>query len=331
MIKFRTEVDLPEFNKKMGYRHQTLMIGSCFAENIGNYLQDLCFPIAINPFGILYNPVSIANSLNLLINGKEFTEKDLFYSNGLYHSFCHHSRFSDSNPKEALKKINNKAAEAKDVLKNCSHLFITFGTSWVFEHKLTGTVVSNCHKLPSATFSRYRLSVAQISEIWIPLIEQLLIINPGLHIVFTVSPIRHLKDGAHENHLSKSTLLLSIDNLMSQYGNELISYFPSYELVLDELRDYRFFASDMTHPSEIAIDFVREKFLSSILDPEAKIISVELKRIIQALRHNPLNSNDKEYLLFIEKQIEKANQLKNKFPFIDISDVIKKFDEKKRD
>ena len=250
MIKFRTEVELPEFSKKMGYRHQSLMIGSCFAENIGIWLQNRCLPVMVNPFGILYNPVSIANSLEYLITGKIFTLQDLFYANGVYSSFSHHSRFSDSDPESMLRHINAQTTETLNTLKNSSHLFITFGTSWVFQHKINGEIVSNCHKLPAATFNRYRLSVIQITDYWIPIIEQLRQLNPDLHLVFTVSPIRHLKDGAHENQLSKSTLFLGIDALSAHFGNELISYFPSFELLHDELRDYRFYATDMAHLSK---------------------------------------------------------------------------------
>lgn len=331
MIKLRTEVDLQEFKRKMGYRHPSMMIGSCFAENIGNYLQELCFPIQVNPFGILYNPVSIANSLGFLMDEKRFTEQDLFYSNGLYNSFFHHSRFSDPDPVNALKYINLQATEASDVLKNCSHLFITFGTSWVFKNKTSGVVVSNCHKLPASTFEHFRLSVAQITEAWIPLIGQLRSINPQLQIVFTVSPIRHLKDGAHGNQLSKSTLLMAIEELISRFGNDLISYFPSYEIVLDELRDYRFYASDMTHLSEIAVDFIREKFTDAMLDQEAKNISAELEKILPSLKHRPMNNNDSGYVSFIDKQIEKTLLLQNKYPFVDVKLLIRKFFEKRAD
>jgi hypothetical protein len=249
MIKLKTEVDWPLFRKKMGYRHQSMMIGSCFAQNIGDQLWELCLPATVNPFGTLYNPVSIANSLTILLEGKEFTSRDLFFYENLYHSFAHHGKFSRPDQQEMLDHINAKTIKASIVLSGCSHLFITFGTSWVFRHKETGKVVSNCHKLPGTLFDHYRLQVAQITEIWIPLLQQLFKLNPDLQIVFTVSPIRHLKDGAHNNQLSKSVLLLAIDELSLHFGTELISYFPSYELLLDELRDYRFYASDMT-PSQ---------------------------------------------------------------------------------
>ena len=328
MIKFSTEVELPKIVKKLGYRHQSMMIGSCFAENIGTYLQELCFPIMVNPFGILYNPVSIANSLDMLLSSKNFTKQDLFYSNGVYKSFSHHSRFSGSDLANTLEIINKQTAEASGILRKCHHLFITFGTSWVFKHKTNGIVVSNCHKLPAATFERYRLSVSQITETWIPLIDKMRSINPDLHLIFTVSPIRHLKDGAHENQLSKSTLLLAIDELTSKYGDEIISYFPSYELLLDELRDYRFYAADMNHPSEVAIDFIREKFVATILDNEAIAFSAELGKILPALKHKTLNNTDNSYVLFIENQIEKTKQLQIKYPFIDLENIRKKLHEK---
>jgi len=312
----------------MGYRHHSMMIGSCFAENLGNYLQELCFPIMVNPFGIIYNPDSIANSLNLLLSGKNFTEQDLFHANGLFNSFAHHSRFSCSDSVNALTVINKNAVEATFILKNCIHLFITFGTSWVFKHKISGIVVSNCHKLPESTFDRYRLSVSQIIETWIPLIDKMKKMNPNLHLIFTVSPIRHLKDGAHENQLSKATLLLAIDELIAHFGTDIISYFPAYELVLDELRDYRFYAADMNHPSEIAIDFIREKFVASNIDNEAITVSSEIERFLPALKHKTLNNNDNSYITFIENQIEKISQLQIKYPFIDLEKVKKKLLEK---
>ena len=241
MIKLITQIDLPVFRKKLGYRHPSMMMGSCFAENIGNYLQELCFPITVNPFGILYNPVSIANSLTNLLENKEFTEHDLFFYDNLYHSFSHHGKFSGPDQEKMLGQINDKVKEGHNTLKGCSHLFVTFGTSWVFRYKETGNIVSNCHKLPGTLFERYRLQVAQITGIWVQLIQQMVKLNPDLQIVFTVSPIRHLKDGAHDNQLIKSILLLAIDDLVTEFGADSVSYFPSYELMLDELRDYRFY------------------------------------------------------------------------------------------
>ena len=328
MIKFRTEVDLTPFKKKLSYRHQSLMIGSCFAENIGFYMQERCLPIQINPFGILYNPFSIANCLEMVMARKKFLHDDLFSSNGLYHSFSHHSRFSGPDPIRVLEQININIAEAYRKLSSASHLFLTFGTSWVFHNTEGGNVVSNCHKLPPSTFTHKRLSVEQITTRWISIIDHLKRINPELHLVFTVSPIRHLKDGAHENQLSKSTLLLAIDELISIYGSELISYFPSYEIVMDDLRDYRFYAADMTHLSELTIDYIREKFMMNTMDEEGRTIANEVGKLLHSLNHKPFNPQEKAYNSFLKTQIEKLELLQNRYPFVDFQTIRRKFHEK---
>ena len=323
-----TEVDLPLFARKLGYRQKSLMMGSCFAENIGNHLLELCFPITVNPFGILYNPVSIANCLTSLLENRVFIGQDLFFHENQYHSFSHHGRFSDPDQIKVLELINDKIKEGFNALKGCSHLFITFGTSWVFRHKETGKVVSNCHKLPGIRFDHYRLQVAQITEIWIPLIKQLVRLNTNFQIVFTVSPIRHLKDGAHGNQLSKSTLLLAIDELVNEFGADLVSYFPSYEILLDELRDYRYYTSDLTHPSDVAIEMIREKFESSFFDQEARAISSEIVKLAQANKHRSQNFNNIGFQLFIKNNIEMAQQIQNKYPFVDVESIIKNLNEK---
>ena len=328
MIKLITEVDLPVFTKKVGYRHQSMMMGSCFAENSGNHLLELCFPITVNPFGILYNPLSIANSLTTLVENKKFTGLDLFFHENQYHSFSHHSKFSGTDQVKMLDLINAKVKEGHNALKESSHLFVTFGTSWVFRNKESGKVISNCHKLPGILFDRYRLSVAHITEIWVPLIKQLVKLNPDLHIVFTVSPIRHLKDGAHDNQLSKSTLLLAIDDLINEFGTDNVSYFPSYELLLDELRDYRYYASDLTHPSDVAIELIREKFEMSLFDQEAKAISSEMGKLVRASKHRSQNFNNIGFQVFIKNNIEIAQKIQNKYSFIDIGSLIKNLKEK---
>jgi len=331
MIKLSTEVELPVFKNKMGYRHESMMIGSCFAENMGNYFFELNLPVLVNPFGILYNPISIAEELEILIKRKRFTEKDLFLSEGIYHSFYHHGRFSGPDLTTTLEQINAVSEKASAVLKTGHQLVITFGTSCVFRHKGTGLVVSNCHKLPASTFDHYRVSVSQITDVWIPLIEEMSRMNPDLHLIFTVSPIRHLKDGAHENQLSKSTLLMAIDVLVSRFGSDLISYFPSYELMMDELRDYRFYAADMTHLSEVAVGFIREKFALAILDDEARFILTEMDRVVHSLNHRPMNNNDTGYAVFIENQIAKVRDLQTKYPFVDLEPMMQKFYKKRVD
>lgn len=325
MIKLSTEVSLPEIPVKLSYRRKSMMMGSCFAESIGTKLQELCFPLDVNPFGILYNPISIANSLDILLSGKLFKGGDLFYGGGLWNSFYHHSRFSNSDKRECLTGINNKISEAFSTLRESNILFVTFGTSWVFENKSSGQIVSNCHKLPSPTFNHYRLTPVQIVERWIQLIEKILEVNPTIQLVFTVSPIRHLKDGVHENQLSKSILLIAIDDLIKYFKSERVVYFPSYEIVLDELRDYRFYASDMVHMNEVAISYIREKVESAFIDQEDRKIAVEIEKLRQALEHRPLNAEGDDYQLFIEKQMEKALQLKDKFNYLDLQFILNEF------
>lgn len=325
MIKLSTEVSLPEMPEKLSYRRKSMMLGSCFAESIGTKLQDLCFPIDVNPFGILYNPVSIANSLEILMSGKIFGEEDLFYANGLWNSFYHHSRFSNINKQECLSVINNRITGGAGALKESNLLFVTFGTSWVFEDKSSKKVVSNCHKLPASDFNHFRLTSAQIVEIWIKLIEKIFDLNPAIQLVFTVSPIRHLKDGEHENQLSKAILLIAVDELIKRFEGERISYFPSYEIVLDELRDYRFYASDMVHMNEVAINLIREKVASVFIEPEDKKIALEIEKLRQALDHRPLNVVSEEYKHFIEKQMKKTLQLKDKFSYIDLKLILDEF------
>ena len=301
------------------------MMGSCFAESVGTKLQELCFPIDVNPFGILYNPVSIANSLEILISGKIFREEDLFYANGLWNSFYHHSRFSNADKQECLTTINNRISEAAETLRDSNLLFITFGTSWVFEDKGSGRIVSNCHKLPASTFRHYRLTFNQIVDMWIGLIEKIFNINPDIQLVFTVSPIRHLKDGEHENQLSKAVLLMAVDELIKHFRGERILYFPSYEIVLDELRDYRFYASDMVHVNELTISLIHEKVASVFISPEDKKIASEIEKLRQGLDHKPSNPENDEYKNFIEKQTGKILQLKDKYNFLDLQLILDEF------
>ena len=325
MIKLSTEVALPEVPVKLSYRRKSMMMGSCFAESVGTKLQELCFPIDVNPFGILYNPVSIANSLEILLTGRIFNEEDLFFANGLWNSFWHHSRFSNADKQECLINMNNRITHSAKTLRESNLLFVTFGTSWVFEDKSSGRIVSNCHKLPASTFRHYRLTYNQIADIWISLTEKIFNINPDLQLVFTVSPIRHLKDGEHENQLSKAILLVAVDEVIKHFRGERILYFPSYEIVLDELRDYRFYASDMVHMNDVAINLIREKVESVFIDAEDRKIAAEIEKLRQALDHKPLNCENDEYKDFIEKQIGKVLQLKDKFNYLDLKLILNEF------
>lgn len=265
------------------------MLGSCFSDNIGRRLQDALFDVEVNPFGTLYNPASIALALQDLINCREFCINDLFEYQGRYHSFSHHSSFSGVNADDVISRINDKIDGASERLKRSRVLIITFGTAYVYEYKKTQSVVSNCHKLPASNFSRRSMAVDEIVSLWSKLIVKIREINPEINIIVTVSPIRHLADGAHENQLSKSTLLLAVNKLCHELDN--VIYFPAYEIMMDDLRDYRFYASDMIHPSDVAIGYIYEIFSQSFFSEETNNIVRESEKLMRRLKHRHMTDD----------------------------------------
>lgn len=315
-----TEIQIPEFPSKMDYSKSMMFFGSCFSENIGQKLIDLKFNVDMNPFGILYNPQSIANSLKILLDKQLFTEYDMFQDHGLWNSFYHHSRFSDVDKFVALEKINTRIESSSEFLKNADFLVITFGTAWVYELINSGQIVSNCHKVPAAQFDPFRLKVNEITLAYRNLFEELWTLNPNLKIVFTVSPIRHLKDGAIENQLSKSTLLLAIDHLISKFRDRACSYFPSYELMMDELRDYRFYAEDMLHLSPVAIDYIFDRFSKVMISKESLSISKNVMKIRKAVLHRPVNSGSVEFEKFLLSNLEEIKKLSISSPYLNFTE-----------
>jgi hypothetical protein len=316
--KFHTKVDIPPFGNKSGYKNRWMFTGSCFTEHIGGKMAELKYPADINPFGILYNPVSVADGLRSLIRGKTFTADDLIFQNGLWHSFYHHSRFSSPDAETALKKINNRIIESHEFLAKADFLFITFGTSMVYEHKPSGTIVSNCHKIPGKEFRRFRMTPTEIIDDYRLLLPEIWQVNQKLNIIFTVSPIRHWHDGAIENQRSKATLLLAVDQLVRGFGEERCNYFPSYEIVMDELRDYRFYEEDMIHLSKSAVNHIWDIFRESFISRESIIISKEIEKINYALNHRPFNKFTPEHLAFLNQSMHKVKEFKKKFPYINM-------------
>ncbi len=329
MIAFRTEVVLPKVSRLLSYRRNVLMVGSCFTENIGSCLQTHYFPVSTNPCGVLYNPASIAACLERVLVRKLVCEEELFSANGLWNNFAFHSKFSHPDKSMALAAMNGSVEDAAVKLKSASHLFLTFGTSWIYREKANSSIVGNCHKLPANRFVRERLSVAAMTEVWIELLDRLFAIHPEIHVVLTISPIRHLRDGSYENQVSKSGLFLLADQLMSHFGLEKLTYFPSYELVMDELRDYRFYASDMLHLSETATAFVQEKFNEVFLDMESKEISFTVGKIVKTLLHKPFNSDNSSYQDLLSRLHEEAMKTAFSYPFVDFSRLINEIVQKK--
>ena len=311
---FSTQIDIPHSAVEITYNDRILTLGSCFAENIGTKLQEFFFLTFINPFGVMYNPMSVAQGIRHLLSEKEFTAADLFQSGSLWNSLAHSSTFSAVTADEALQKINSRLQAARYFLHETNVMMITLGTAWVFELVENGKIVSNCHKLSASRFTRRRLSVDEIINEFTEVFGLLRNSYPGLKFIFTVSPIRHWKDGAHENTVSKSTLHLAVDALEKQF--DFVHYFPAYEIMMDELRDYRFYASDMLHPSDVAVDYIWQRFGDTYFSSETLNLKKELERLRADLNHRPLHPETEEYRLFQLSVEKKKNGLIQDYPFL---------------
>ena len=320
-MELYTRILLPKARFSFSYEDRVVMMGSCFAENIGRKLEENKFSVDINSFGTLYNPASVAEGLRMLLRPEYFTPGDLFQHEGIYHSFTHHSRFSAPSEEECLGHINSRLSESSDFLRKATRLVITLGTAFVYRLKSDGRIVSNCHKLPEKMFDRQLLTVGEIVAEWKSLLLSLWKQNPELKILFTVSPIRHWKDGAHGNQLSKATLLLAIDALQKEFP-EHTAYFPAYEIMMDELREYRFYADDMLHPSTTAIEYIWERFTGSMLSPDSLSILKEWKDIQKAINHKPFQPESEAYKRFISQTLLKMERLNEKFPYFDMTNEV---------
>lgn len=286
-MKLQTIVDIKPSEWKIGYEDKILLLGSCFSDEIGAQMQQRYMQVTCNPFGTLYNPLSIAQAINLQIFNSSNCKLPLVEHDGLWHSMAHHGSFSRSTKEEAEEAVNESIVAMQKALNEATVVIVTFGTAWVYE--MNGDVVGNCHKLPEKLFTRRRLSVEEIVAAWRPILEQ----YKDKHWIFTVSPIRHIKDGLHENQLSKATLLMAVEELGNTenrvQNTERITYFPSYEIVLDELRDYRFYADDLVHPSSMAVSYIWERFVDTFCTSQTKNrMQIEYKRWKQT-QHRPLH------------------------------------------
>lgn len=322
MMKLQTKVDIPTPELKITHKSKLVMVGSCFTENMGFLLQEYKFDTLINPCGIAYNPISVAHTFALALGISELQEKDFVFHNEKWHSLHHHGRFSSQSKEQLKENIATELSKAKQQIKIATHLFITLGTAWVFEDTSSQTVVNNCHKLPANRFHRYRLSIYEIVLALENIHQMVKAVNPEVSIIFTVSPVRHLKDGANENQLSKASLLLAIDMLQKEKGG--VSYFPAYELVMDEMRDYRFYAEDMTHLNNVGVQYIWKSFSENYIAEESLQHFPALASVCKALEHRADNKDSKAYKVFKEKVIEKMNLLQKQLPSIDFSKEINK-------
>lgn len=310
-MKFTTPVNI-KLNKTIDHNSRIVMLGSCFAENIGKKLIDCGFNVVMNPMGILYNPISIFSALERIVEGREFTEDELFCHNGLWTSFMHHGSFSHADKNEALKMMNERLKEGHEQLKDATHLIITFGSAEVYERN--GKVVSNCHKLPAREFTHRLLSINEINNLYKSFVIETQNIA-SLQTIFTVSPVRYLGNGAHHGQINKATLLLATNEICKKTGAD---YFPSYEIMMDELRDYRYYAEDMIHPSDVAINYIFEQFTKTYLTDEAIRTADEIQKIKKSLAHRPLHPDSEEYQNFKKKLSQQIAAIVEKYPNVKI-------------
>lgn len=316
-MDFRLEFTPKPFDIKIGHQQNLLLIGSCFTEQIGTKLANHKFTVLDNPNGILFNPASITKSISSYINNKQYKEGDLFYQNECWNSWEHHSRFSHPDKSACLEGINRSQNKAHSFLKNAHWLLITLGSAFVYELN-NKEVVANCHKVPVDKFNKRLLSGDEIFTDLQNMIAKTVAFNPELKIIFTISPVRHLRDGFVENNRSKAILIHAVHELVEKNSN--CFYFPAYELIIDDLRDYRFFAEDMVHPNYAATNYVWEKFVVTCIDEASQQLMKEIAVIAAAKNHKPFNPTSEQHKKFLQTNSDKVKKLKEQFPYLNLDE-----------
>ena len=316
-LKLKLTLDAKPASHKINYGERLLLMGSCFTENIGLKLQAHLFETLENSHGILFNPVSVQNALIDIIANKKYTELDLFLLNDVWNSWHHHSRFSGVTQTEALDKMNGAIQEAHSYLKSAHHLVITLGSAWLYTLNENvpnhmGMVVANNHKAPANWFAKKLLQPQELLSNLQSLVAALQSFNPNLHIVFTISPVRHLREGLVENNRSKAVLIQAVHDLVSMEKN--IEYFPAYEYVIDDLRDYRFYSEDLVHPNYAATQYVWEKLIDTYMSAETQSIMKQVAELQLAFNHKPFFSGSTEHQKFLLSYIEKTMHLMAQCP-----------------
>ena len=301
-------VQIPASSWKIGYDDQILLMGSCFADSMCAKLHEHYFRVEGNPFGVLYNPASIAIAIEMARKSQTIEDKDLVEHGGLWHSMAHHGVFSDVDMAVVLDKCNGSIVALRQALENATVITITFGTAWVYEY--AGKVVGNCHKIPANQFVRRRMTVEEIVATWQPLVEAM----PDKKWLFTVSPIRHVKDGLHENHINKGILLQAVEQLTKQTG---CSYFPAYEIMLDELRDYRYYAEDMVHPSSMAVEYIWQRLVETYMTADTQAEMKTLHQLWRDEHHRFIHPDSIEAKRFLERLGQKKHELQEDYPWIE--------------
>ena len=314
-MNFTTKIPITQNANPIDYNSKIVSFGSCFAENMGDKLLYYKFQTQVNPFGIIFNPFSIEKLIERVVLQRYFTKDDIFFFNERWHCYEVHSELSDADAEVVLSKLNRILSDTQKQLQQATHIIITYGTSWVYRHIETNAIVANCHKVPQKQFSKELLSIDSIQKSIQNTVSLIATLNPKCNFIFTVSPVRHLKDGFVENQVSKAHLIAAI-YATTNTKQQTLNYFPSYEIMMDELRDYRFYTDDMMHPSSMAIDYIWERFAATQIDASA-ITTMELVQTIQkGLAHRPFNPNSESHQKFEANLKEKIATLEAQYSFM---------------
>jgi GSCFA family len=338
-MQFQLPIQITAPEKQISYHDKILLIGSCFTEHIGNALDELKFRVLQNPHGILFDPISVCNSLNSYIESKKYTEKDLFQLNEVWNSWQHHSRFSNIDKEECLRIINESQQQAYDFLKQADWLVITLGSSFYYllnkdvpgyqtvskASPLGGGLegAANCHRAPAQWFTKHLLAINETAGALKDCIDRLLEFNKHLKIIFTISPVRHIRDGVVENNRSKARLIESVHQTIAEYNQ--LYYFPAYELIIDVLRDYRFYDIDLAHPNYMATEFVMEKFKAGFIDEASQKLMEEVRKIVIAKKHKAFQPATNAHKQFLKAHFEKTKELLEKYPFLSLREELDYF------
>ncbi|MDR0729770.1 MAG: GSCFA domain-containing protein [Prevotellaceae bacterium] len=312
-MQWQTTINIPALPEKLNYRTPALLVGSCFVTHIGEAMRQRRFPVTVNPFGTVYNPCSVAQSLRRLRTGQPFGDDELICVNGLWTTFAHHSLFAHPDRATFLRQANEALEKGHEAWCKARVIALSLGTSWAYRHTASGRIVNNCHKLPANAFERIFLPANDTAATLANEIQA----KQDCLWMLTVSPIRHRKDGAHGNQLSKAHLLIAIETLQQHFPHRCY-YFPAYEIMMDELRDYRFYAADMLHPSAQAIDYIWQRFATAAFDDETLAIMHEVERLTAAQQHRPLHPDTDAHRQFVENREKQQQALTERYPFLEL-------------
>lgn len=313
-------IRIPVVSPGVDYRQRIMLTGSCFTEHIGQRLAELKFNTLMNPNGILFDPISVADSLISYMEGRVYREQDLYFHQELYHSWKHHSRFSAPDPGTVIARINQSQQAAADYLKKADWLIITLGSANSYRLTATGETVANCHKAPAETFDKHMHTTDEIIMALDGMLYRLFRYNPKLRIIFTISPVRHIRDGIMENNRSKARLLEAVHHMVDKFDR--LYYFPAYELVVDVLRDYRFYDIDLVHPNYAATQFVLEQFRLTYMDSSTTELMEKLDKIRIARAHKPFHPGSERHRLFREKTRHQILELQKLHPYLDLKEEL---------